>query len=252
MNEKELKEICLKEESTAHINGWDFSHIEGRCKEESLPWDYRQTILEYLKPEHRLLDIDTGGGEFLLSLSHPHSQTSATEGFPPNIELCKKMLRPLGIDFRAADAEKELPFPDEYFDIVINRHGSFNVREILRVLKKDGLFITQQVGEENDRALVKLLLPNAEKPYPGWNLQNVIKSLEDCGFETIKSKEAFPPIRFFDVRALVWFARIIKWEFPSFSVENCFDRLIEVQKHLLEKGFIESRTHRFLIVAKKI
>ena len=35
----------------------------------------------------RLLDMDTGGGEFLLSLGHPFERTAATEGYPPNVEL---------------------------------------------------------------------------------------------------------------------------------------------------------------------
>ena len=83
MNEHELINIWKKEELAAHIHGWDFSHIEGRYTEETdLPWDYRHIILDYLKPEMKLLDIDTGGGEFLLSLHHPYGKTSATEAYP--------------------------------------------------------------------------------------------------------------------------------------------------------------------------
>ena len=39
------------------------------------------------------------------------------------------------------------------------------------------------------------------------------------------SNETFKSIKFFDVGAFVWFARIIMWEFPSFSVDFCFDAL---------------------------
>ena len=35
MKEKELIDIWKKEESVAHIHGWDFSHIEGRYTEET-------------------------------------------------------------------------------------------------------------------------------------------------------------------------------------------------------------------------
>ena len=77
MKEKELIDIWKREESVAHIHGWDFSHIEGRYTEETdLPWNYQNIILDYLKPEMKLLDIDTGGGEFLLSLRHPYVKTS--------------------------------------------------------------------------------------------------------------------------------------------------------------------------------
>ena len=86
MNTEELVSRWKAEERIAHIHGWDFSHIRDRyTEEEDLPWDYRETIWRYLRPEMRLLDIDTGGGEFLLSLNHPYQHTAATEGYPPNV-----------------------------------------------------------------------------------------------------------------------------------------------------------------------
>ena len=80
MNEHELISIWKKEERAAHIHGWDFSHIAGRYTEETdLPRDYRHIIWDYLNPEMKLLYIDTGDGEFLLSLHHPYGKTNATE-----------------------------------------------------------------------------------------------------------------------------------------------------------------------------
>ena len=80
MKTEELKKIWKAEEALAHIHGWDFSHIEDRYREEGgLPWDYRTIILSHLKDRDYLLDMDTGGGEFLLSLGHPYGRTSATE-----------------------------------------------------------------------------------------------------------------------------------------------------------------------------
>ncbi len=41
--------------------------------------------------------------------------------------------------------------PDESgSDIIINRHGDLDPSEIQRMLKAEGLFVTQQVGTEND------------------------------------------------------------------------------------------------------
>ena len=114
MNHPDLIASWKAEESIAHIHGWDFSHIDGRYTEETdLPWDYRETILRYLSPEKKLLDIDTGGGEFLLSLGHPHHNLAATEAYPPNVDLCKETLLPLGIDFREADGNGPSPFEDK-------------------------------------------------------------------------------------------------------------------------------------------
>ena len=251
MDRDALQKAWQAEEEIAYIHGWDFSHIAGRHVEEALPWDYREVIGRYLKPEMRLLDIDTGGGEFLLSLNHPHGHTAATENYPPNVQLCAETLLPLGIDFRPGDGGRHLPFPDASFDMVINRHGDFYAPEICRVLKPGGLFITQQVGAENDRELVTLLCGEQELPFSEQYLDITAAKFSDAGFTILEGNECFRPIRFFDVGALVWFARIIQWEFPDFSVDTHLDRLYAAQALLKERGSIEGSIHRFLLVARK-
>ena len=201
MNSEILREQWLAEEAVAHIHGWDFSHLDGRyTQDDTLPWDYKRAVLSALRPDSRILDMDTGGGEFLLSLNHPHHLTSAIENYPPNVELCKQTLLPLGIDFKGAAADGPLPFPDSTFDLVLNRHGSFDPKEVFRVLKPGGVFLTQQVGEDNDRELVELVLPDLPLPYPGWSMEPVAKSLQSAGFAIETQDEAFAPIRFFDQR----------------------------------------------------
>ena len=252
MKLKDLKEQWKKEEDIAHIKGWDFSHIHGRYEEEeTLPWDYENIIRRYLTEDKVILDYDTGGGEFLLSLKHPYNKIAATEGFEPNVELCKETLLPLGIDFRACSNPAEIPFEDESFDIILNRHGDFDAKECYRLLKPGGLFITQQVGSENDRDLVELVLPGLPKPFPHNNLSEQREVFEHAGFEILQAEEAFRPIRFYDVGAFVWFARIIEWEFPGFSVDGCMEQLVNMQNILEEKGKIEGTIHRFLLVARK-
>lgn len=252
LRRQELKSTWQSEESIAHIHGWDFSHINGHYEEEdNLPWDYKKIVQQYLNADTKILDYDTGGGEFLLSLHHPYNKTAATEGFPPNVQLCKEKLLPLGIDFRECSDAANIPFADETFNIIINRHGDFSAKELHRLLKKGGLFITQQVGSENDRELVEMVFPGIPKPFPDMNLSRQRKAFEEAGFEILQAEEAFLPIKFYDVGAFVWFARIIEWEFPGFSVDKCFDKLLEMQKTLEEKGEVAGTTHRYLIVARK-
>ena len=252
MTPEELKNAWKQEESCAHIRGWDFSYIQGRYEEEDvLPWDYGAIVRGVLRDDMKLLDYDTGGGEFLLSLRHPYENTAATEGYPPNVALCQEKLLPLGIDLRFCDDGAHIPFEDGSFDIVINRHGDFHPPEIRRLLKPGGLFVTQQVGGENDRELVRAVLPDVPPPFPHLNLAEQRQAFEDAGFEILQADEAFAPIRFYDVGAFVWFARIIEWEFPGFSVDRCFDRLLRLQETIEREGRIEGTTHRYLIVARK-
>lgn len=253
MKQNELMTQWLAEEQAAHIHGWDFSHIYGRYEEDGdLPWDYSQVVRRYLRPEHHILDMDTGGGEFLLSLGHPYFLTSATEGYLPNAALCRETLLPLGIDFQEADGGGPLPFPDGSFDLVLNRHGDYLPEEVFRVLKPGGLFLTQQVGAENDRDLVELLLnPAPPLPFPEQYLSIARNALKAAGFTILEAQEAYRSIYFRDVGALVWFARIIEWEFPGFSVEACRDRLFQAQSILERDGEIKGTTHRFLLAAEK-
>lgn len=110
MIQEELYALWKAEENIAHIHGWDFSHIDGRYTEQDdLPWDYRAVVEEFLTPDMKIMDIDTGGGEFLLSLNHPHENTAAMENYPPNVALCQEVLLPLGIDFRPGDGKENCP-----------------------------------------------------------------------------------------------------------------------------------------------
>ena len=125
MDWMEYKRLWKREEDQAHIHGWDFSHIHGRYDEEGdLPWDYEKIVRTYLREDTRLLDIDTGGGEFLLSLGHPYALTAATEGYPPNVELCRQRLLPLGIEVKEMSDPSKMPFEDARFDMVITATGT--------------------------------------------------------------------------------------------------------------------------------
>lgn len=252
MNKKELYAIWKQEEDVAHIHGWDFSHLRNRYEEENdLPWSYESIVRSYLTEEKRILDFDTGGAEFLLSLGHPYEMTSATEGYKPNVELCRERLLPLGVTFKECSDCRNIPFEDNSFDVILNRHGGMKSKEFYRLLKKDGIFITEQVGSENDRDLVQMVLPDTPTPFPDLKLEKQKTIFEKAGFRIVRAEEAFRPIEFYDVGAFVWFARVIEWEFPGFSVDSCFEQLLQMQKTIERNGKVVGTIHRFLIVAKK-
>ena len=74
--EKQALYRLWKEEEAATFTGWDFSHLNGRCQDGELPWDYESMAHPLLGPEKELLDMGTGGGEFLLTLGHVTSRKS--------------------------------------------------------------------------------------------------------------------------------------------------------------------------------
>lgn len=246
----ELRIKWLAEEAAA-FRGWDFSHLDGRITEEALPWDYRAIIGKFLHPEHKLLDMGTGGGEFLLLLKHPYKNTSVTEAYPPNFRLCMEKLLPLGITVRQTQDDDIIPYDDGEFNVVINRHESFNAQEVFRVLKPGGIFITQQVGGENNRALSELLIDDFIPSFIQHNLVENLSLLQTTGFIIIQNGESFPKVRFSDVGAIVYYAKIIEWEYPGFSVQKCFNALMDLHKTIEEQSYLESREHRFFLVCSK-
>lgn len=252
MEYMKLKEYWLLEEKRS-FQGWDFSYIDKRKSEEPLPWDYDKIVRQYLETNYILLDMGTGGGEYLLSLNHHYYNTYATEAYPPNVELCKRTLMPLGIDIRQVFNDNYLPFENHMFDIIINRHEAFDINEVYRLLKPNGLFITQQVGGLNNKELSKFLIGDLKEITSiEHTLKNNLNLIKNIGLTILRSDEYFPKLKFFDVGALVYFAKIIEWEFPNFSIDSCFKQLCELQSIVEQQGYIESKEHRFLIVAQKV
>lgn len=251
MNLEQLK-TTWKDEEKYSFEGWDFSHINNRHSGENVPWDYRKIVESYMSDEKLMLDMGTGGGEFLLSLNPASGKTYATEAYLPNIQLSKKVLTPSGIEVREIKDDFHLPFEDNFFDIIINKHEAYCLSEVNRILKPGGAFITQQVGEKNNRELSKYLMGKyVEKSCLPENLNKAIEEIKTFGWNVVKQEEFFPRTYFYDVGAIVYYAKIIQWEFPGFSVERCFDKLVELEKIVEDKGYFEAVEHRYILVAEK-
>jgi len=251
MDDIRLKKHLLEEEQYPFV-GWDFSHLKGRWKSEDLSWNYKEIVLKYLKNTDNLLDLGTGDGSLLLSFNHSYNKTSVTEAYPPNIKLCKERLEPLGIKvYPLKQDDKLTSIKDNSFDIVISNHESYDVLELKRILKTKGLFITEQVGAFNNKDLATFLDPKHIDQFPNMRLDLCEEKLKENGFKILQKDEYFPKLKFFDLGAFVYLAKIIKWEFLDFSVEKCFDKLKELQKRIDKDGYITSTEHRFLLVGVK-
>lgn len=249
MNKNELLEICKSEENM-YFRGWDFSYLEKRWNFEELPWDYKEIVLEYLKPNQKLLDMGTGGGEFLLSLNHPYNLTSVTEAWGPNVALCREELEPLGICVKQIFEDSEIPYDDNSFDIVINRHEAYDVAEVKRILKPNGIFISQQVGFKNNIKLSEMLNSNFKSQFPKLDLAHELIKWDNSNFDVLLADEYYPYVHFYDIGAIVYYAKIIEWEFPDFSVDKCINQLYKIQEEIERNGYAESLGHRFILTLR--
>ncbi|MDR2600390.1 MAG: class I SAM-dependent methyltransferase [Oscillospiraceae bacterium] len=241
----------LSNEFNAHFSGWDFSYLEGRMEEDKLPWNYQNIVEKACSGRNRLLDMDTGGGELLCSLSNLPKQVFATEGYKPNIPIAENRLKERGYYLKPVKASSEIPFEDEYFDIIINRHGSFDINILKRTLQKNGLFITQQVGGLNGIDM-NMAFETKTMNYVEWCLIKNIEIFKNSGMEILDYEEYVGKMKFKDIGALVYYLKCIPWQVKDFSIEKYYNKLTIINDIIQKKDFIDFTMHRFYIVVRKL
>jgi SAM-dependent methyltransferase len=242
----------LADEALAQdFSGWDFSWLHGRWHEEEPSWNYRELVQSALLHAESLLDMGTGGGEFLASLSGRPAMTFATESYAPNIPIARARLEPLGVKVLAIESDEALPLPDRSLDLAINRHESYWIPELLRILKPGGTFLTQQVGALDCIQINEFLNAPTDSDAAVWMLENEIRQLEEAGFQILRAEEAFLDSIFDDIGAVVFFLKIIGWQIPDFSIEKYRDRLLAMNEQIKDQGPFHAKAHRFLIKTQK-
>ena len=149
---EEMFETYLEQAINAPFSGWNFEYLikTGRMIEAPVKWNYYNSVLPYLLKAGTMLDMGTGGGEVLARFQPLPPVTCATEQYRPNVAVAREKLEPLGVKVVQIDEKYQnnevLPFEDNMFDLIINRHESYYPQELIRILKSEGVFITQQVG----------------------------------------------------------------------------------------------------------
>jgi hypothetical protein len=256
----------ITEALEAPVRGWDFSWLEGRAKETRPPWDYAEIVREAAASSRRMLDIDTGGGEFLGRLAPFPGSVVATEGYAPNVATARDRLAPLGIQVvetasapdnvdqgtsNPATSGSELPFEAGAFDLVIDRRASYWPSEVRRTLSHGGRFVTQQRSEAGveGRAWEDLFgrTSHADRRF---DLAFADRQLEDAGFEVINAEEADTPMTFHGLAAVVYYLRMVPWAVEAFDPSRDRDRLDRIHRRILDEGALRIRGSHMLLDAR--
>ncbi|WP_312096396.1 methyltransferase domain-containing protein [Niallia sp.] len=243
------------EELKEKFAGWDFSsiHDTGRIQTSLLSWSYGSKVITAMHEATTVLDMGTGGGEFLSLLKRYFPPTVyATEGHKPNVPIAKGKLEPLGVNVYEIDDDEHLPFSDHHFDLVINRHESYSVKELKRILKPNGIFITQQVGGWDCKEINEWFGVAINPEFKEWNLQSALNLFSDLEWEMIEQKEEFPTQRFYDLGAFIFYLKAIPWQVPDFSIENYQDALFRLYQHIEKVGYFDVTQSRFFLKMKCI
>ena len=250
-NRDKLIRSWLSEEAQP-FTGWDFSHLEGRMTSEEEPWSYPERAAELMSRSSSVLDMDTGGGEKLLSLcEHWPARVVATENYPPNFELAAERLSPAGAEVvkAAVSNTAPMPFDDGEFGLVLNRHAAFNSSEVSRILGRDGTFLTQQV--HGMWAWDLLAAFDAAPQWPDATPELYMPFLEAAGMTVETVEEWEGRLAFSDVGAIVYYLKAIPWEVPGFTVNSHLTYLFALQERVDAGEKLEFYAAKYLIEARK-
>jgi SAM-dependent methyltransferase len=245
-------EQLVSEALAQEFSGWDFIYLRKRMTQDAPPWDYSQIVRAALPSAHSLLDMGTGGGELLSSLAPLPVKTFATEAYAPNVPVARARLEPLGVQVVALESDNALPFEDGQFDLVINRHESYDIKEVSRVLAPGGRFITQQVGGKDNFGLNTLLQDEPWFEYGYWDLDYALEQFKNEPLRVTAQAEAYVKTIFTDIGAVVFYLKVIPWQIAGFSIERYHQKLLQVHQHILKNNQLVVYGHRFMIEAVKV
>jgi SAM-dependent methyltransferase len=254
----------LLDEAQRHpTQGWDFAWLANRITTDALPWDFATIVTGLARTSPDLLDLGTGGGEWLARLSLRPARTVATEAWPPNVVVARRRLEPLGVEVRdvAAVADNNdqyddevnvpLPFDDGEFHLVSSRHESFHAGDVARVLSRGGHFATQQVGDGLFREF-RALFDAPQSTLPALTLEMLCAQVTRSGLTVIESGEALQTVSFADVGALAWYLRMIPWTVPDFDVAAQRDALERIHGDIERSGPLRVAQPGLYLVARKV
>lgn len=234
------------------FSGWDFSYLDDKIINELPPWSYETLVRQSMAQARSALDLGTAGGEKLLEFKDVFPpRLAATEGYLPNLELARQRLAPLGVEVRHSEAAlvEHLPFGDAEFDLVIDRHTGFNARDVERVLKPGGVFLTQQV---DGRSLLDLFEAfDCQPHWPYFNLAFALERVAETHLAVELAQEWTGKKIFKDVAALVYYLKAIPWVVDDFSVETHLPYLLRQQERLEREGQLAFTEHLLILRARK-
>jgi SAM-dependent methyltransferase len=252
MNRDDLVETWRFEEQQP-FSGWDFSYLEGRMIEEQPPWSYLSRSAELMRWAASVVDMGTGGSERLLKLrGHWPERVVVTEGYAPSVKLAAKRLSPFGVqvvDVPLSD-DGSMPFADDEFDLVLNRHSGFSAREVARILVPGGSLLTQQIHGSWAHDLLAVF--GAEPQWPDSTLEMYVPRLQAAGLTIVNAQDWSGQMSFADVGAIVYYLGAVPWLVPGFSVATHSEQLLLLHSRLEKGDSLTFVAAKYPIEARKV
>lgn len=173
--------------------GWNFSTLN-YIVEQSNDFDYYKEVVKNINNNTILLDIGCGSADktlrFYSMAKKVHfadyelemlkkAKSNADKYYGNNLKTKKKFV------FETIDSRSKFKYASNHFDLVVSRHCGANMEEVYRVLKNNGIFISEDVSSDDCQELKSYF-----KRGQGYNQPPLYKEvLNEClnvGFSEVK------------------------------------------------------------------
>ena len=173
--------------------GWSFSKMNYTAECPS-GFDYYKTVTTHITPKTVMLDIGSGSGEKSIRYYSFAKKIYITDFEEEMLKKAKQNINKYygtsprvksKFNTKTLDCNGPFDFADSTFDLVVSRHCGANMNEVFRVLKKDGVFVSEDVSADDCQEIKELFGRgqnfNEEPLY-----KTVLKECVDAGFDEIK------------------------------------------------------------------
>jgi SAM-dependent methyltransferase len=234
-------------EGAASLKGVMFDAPSRRVGAE-VPWDYMRRAAELVKSAQHVLDMGAGDGRRFSSICRDfRGYAVATEKWATSAAIAAPLLRPVGINLVRCWSQL-LPFLDNCFDLVLNRHEELSPQEVVRVLRHGGSFLTQQWGAswgEIRRFFPRI--PAAADYFP-----KCVSELRDAGLTVLDACQASTRQAYGGVGDIVTMLLLDGTIIPNFDpLGSDLEAVVEMERGLTtSEGFVLSECP-FIVEGRK-
>ena len=173
--------------------GWNFSKAN-YITEYLSDYNYYKEVVKFINPKTKMLDIGCGSAEKSIRFYSQANKVYLTDFETEMLNKAKKNTEKYyennskiknKFSFSKLDCNGPFNFPDNYFDLVVSRHCGANMNEVFRVLKNNGVFISEDISNDDCQELKEMFNRGQEFNKPHL-YKTIMNECLETGFSEIK------------------------------------------------------------------
>jgi SAM-dependent methyltransferase len=152
-----------------------------------------------------------------------------------------------------------LPFRDETFDLVFDRHEELEPAEVARVLRDGGAIVTQQVGPNNWIELQRYFGDATSGNHGSSRLTDFgdirgeyTRGFAAAGLRVVRNEQHDYKVAYEGLGDIVFMLLITPWTIPDFDIDRNLEALLTLEADCSTDDGLVMTWSRFLIVAEKL